>query len=60
MMRLQLFHTDGSRKYLTHAERHAFPDFEPTLQALGVRADGSLSEAAPLAALREALFAPRR
>jgi len=26
MMRLQLFHTDGSRKYLTHAERHAFLD----------------------------------
>ena len=24
MMRLQLLHTDGSRKYLTHAERHAF------------------------------------
>src|SRR5262245_582690 len=26
MMRLQLFHIDGSRKYLTHAERHAFLD----------------------------------
>jgi predicted metalloprotease with PDZ domain len=40
------------------AERRAFPDFEPTLEALGVRADGTLSEAAPLAALRDALFAP--
>jgi predicted metalloprotease with PDZ domain len=40
-----------------HVETHAFPDFEPTLAALGVRADGTLSEAAPLAALRDALFA---
>jgi len=24
MVRFELFHTDGSRKYLTHAERHAF------------------------------------
>jgi hypothetical protein len=42
-----------------HAESHAFPDFEPTLRALGVRADGTLSETAELAAVRDALFAPQ-
>jgi M61 glycyl aminopeptidase len=39
-------------------ETRSFPDFEPTLKALGVRADGTLSEAAPLATLRDALLAP--
>jgi hypothetical protein len=39
------------------AERKAFPDFEPTLQALGVDRNGALSKTAPLAALRDALFA---
>jgi hypothetical protein len=42
-----------------HAESQAFPDFEPTLRALGVRADGTLSETAPLAAVRDALFSPQ-
>lgn len=42
-----------------HVESHAFPDFEPTLHALGVRADGTLSDTAPLAAVRDALFAPQ-
>ena len=43
----------------THSQAHAFPDFEPTLQALGVDHTGSLHKVAPLAELRRALFAPQ-
>ena len=45
------------------ARQRAFPDFEPTLAALGVRLDDDgvqLDDAAPLAEIRRALFAPRR
>jgi hypothetical protein len=41
------------------SETDPFPDFEPTLAALGVNAAGALEPHAPLAALREALFAPQ-
>lgn len=53
---------DAFSAALEEVERSAMPDFEPTLAALGVRgASGaiSLDDAAPLADIRRALFAPR-
>lgn len=53
----QLSNTQLFSALLTQCEAQPFPDFEPTLRALGVAQDGPL--ATSTRALRDALFAPQ-
>jgi hypothetical protein len=55
----QLSHTQLFSALLAQCERAPFPEVEPSLEALGVSRDGSLSEEAAAEARRSALFAPQ-